>query len=446
MNFPQNTVNMKIDPTQLSDQELYDHCVHIGNQALFWKRNFGVLLPEVNRRSLYSHYGFVSIFHFGAVLGGLSKSTVQEILRIDQRLTHLPLLKNLLQSGQVGWSKLKVVLSATSSKNEAFWAEQLKILSKTALGQLVQDLKKQEEGAVQNGSPEKEHLANSHGPVSERTKKRERNCHDYRHGNGEGKGDSDREKLPQDPDPGRGDYKNHDLFTDPATPTDEKRERSPRMLTMQITPLIKHRIDVLRKKLEKEEKRTLSFSQVMEMLLDGFRTTDKNVPHYDEVITLCPECRKHHMKTTAGKIEITEEALAQRSPKGEPIILEDAKAKVQMDLQDKKTTRYIPASVRKFLHLQYGGICAFPGCHLQAEILHHTRRFSLHPGHEPDHLVPLCKSHEAIAHAGLIQDEEKDSLIWRLDTNSQPVNNAKNQIDKKVQAYRRKTAEHYQLS
>ncbi|MDP4008205.1 MAG: HNH endonuclease signature motif containing protein, partial [Candidatus Peregrinibacteria bacterium] len=68
--------------------------------------------------------------------------------------------------------------------------------------------------------------------------------------------------------------------------------------------------------------------------------------------------------------------------------------------------RYIPAKIKKYVVAKTSGLCAYPGCSKPYEILHHTERFALDPTHNPDTLVPLCKSHERLAHAGLIENEE----------------------------------------
>ena len=71
------------------------------------------------------------------------------------------------------------------------------------------------------------------------------------------------------------------------------------------------------------------------------------------------------------------------------------------------------------------------GCTKLPEIFHHTLRFSLNPSHNPDHIVPLCKNHERLAHHGLIENEEKSPETWRLKFEADK-NTLKYQIDQKV--------------
>ncbi|MDP4008551.1 MAG: HNH endonuclease signature motif containing protein [Candidatus Peregrinibacteria bacterium] len=96
--------------------------------------------------------------------------------------------------------------------------------------------------------------------------------------------------------------------------------------------------------------------------------------------------------------------------------------------------RYIPAKIKKYVVAKTSGHCAYPGCSKPYEILHHTERFALDGAHDPDTLVPLCKSHERLAHAGLIEGEEGGVINWCVRLNEE-TKNAKYKIDKKVNLY-----------
>lgn len=77
-------------------------------------------------------------------------------------------------------------------------------------------------------------------------------------------------------------------------------------------------------------------------------------------------------------------------------------------------SHYIPAAIKKYVIRKYHGLCAFPGCCKEYEELHHTYRFSLFGVHDPDKIVPLCKSHHDLAHHGLIENETKPPGKWRI--------------------------------
>jgi len=100
-------------------------------------------------------------------------------------------------------------------------------------------------------------------------------------------------------------------------------------------------------------------------------------------------------------------------------------------------SRYIPVAIKKVLYSKYGGRCAFPGCNKLPDIYHHTRRFSLHPNHNPDFLMPLCHAHEQLAHHGLIENEERPAENWRLQL-EQDKSAAKYWVDRRVRGFRAK--------
>lgn len=63
--------------------------------------------------------------------------------------------------------------------------------------------------------------------------------------------------------------------------------------------------------------------------------------------------------------------------------------------------------------------------------MHHTKRFSLTKSHEEKEIVPLCKIHHELAHAGLIENEESKPSLWKIGDGrkvSQPVR----EVDKMV--------------
>ena len=80
----------------------------------------------------------------------------------------------------------------------------------------------------------------------------------------------------------------------------------------------------------------------------------------------------------------------------------------------KTESRHIPAKIVRHVVARTNGTCAFPGCKKRAEIFHHTQRFALGKVHDPDRLEPLCKGHERLAHAGLIENENLCAREWRV--------------------------------
>ena len=93
---------------------------------------------------------------------------------------------------------------------------------------------------------------------------------------------------------------------------------------------------------------------------------------------------------------------------------------------------YIPAAIKKYVIKKFHGLCAFPNCCKEFAELHHTYRFALTGIHDPDQIVPLCKSHHELAHYGLIENESKSPDQWDVREFAE-VEHPKYEIDQFVQ-------------
>jgi len=80
----------------------------------------------------------------------------------------------------------------------------------------------------------------------------------------------------------------------------------------------------------------------------------------------------------------------------------------------KTESRRVPAKIQRYATEKTRGACAFPGCNRASEHLHHADRFALNKIHDPNRIIPLCSSHHAIAHQGLIENENLDPKFWKI--------------------------------
>lgn len=128
-------------PFNMTDEQLYKKAKFYGQNALFWRRKFIGLLPEINRRRLYEKKNFSSIFEFAFKLAGLSEQQVRTTLNLEKRFSDKPALKTLLEKGEVSVNKLVRIQSIATSQNEEELAETVKILPKSAIETLVRDEK-----------------------------------------------------------------------------------------------------------------------------------------------------------------------------------------------------------------------------------------------------------------------------------------------------------------
>lgn len=124
-----------------TDDQLYELCRKYGEQARLWRQKFAGLLPEVLRRGLHLQKGFHSIFEFAKKLAGMSEEQVRRVLSLEKSFEDKPILKAMLENGEVSIHKLARVSSVATVENQEFWAAQVKILPKRALETLVKDEK-----------------------------------------------------------------------------------------------------------------------------------------------------------------------------------------------------------------------------------------------------------------------------------------------------------------
>ena len=127
---------------KLTDSQLYTLCKKYGTNTRLWMRKFAGLLPEVYQRKLYKRRGYVSIHEFAAKLACMNNDTVNRILRLSEKLTDKPELKNLLETGSQGWSKLETVAYIATPETDLAWAQRTEALTQCALEAYVQAVRR----------------------------------------------------------------------------------------------------------------------------------------------------------------------------------------------------------------------------------------------------------------------------------------------------------------
>lgn len=147
---------------------MYERCREIGTLILKYRNQFLGMLPEVERRKLYRKYGMHSVYEFAARLAGVSRETVEEVLRVNEHLKETPKLQEKLQSGEVGWSKLQVVSSLVRPENEDMWLEKVVMMPKSALQTYVHELKLQKVNSEAEFPAGWENKAENSSTVSDR--------------------------------------------------------------------------------------------------------------------------------------------------------------------------------------------------------------------------------------------------------------------------------------
>ena len=292
------------------------------------------LLPEVLRRELHRRRGFGSIYEFAFKMAGMSSASVDKVLHLAEKLEDKPLLREQLLSGSQGWSKIEKVAFIATAETDKEWAERVEEMSVHALEAFVEIKRRQL-------------TKNENGELLTHVGREENNF-----------------RLEQ-----------WGTFSFPASPEIEKQLR------------------LLKYKLEKEKGITLTYNEVMQILMAGGASQEAQV-----VIQVCPECAARRAESASG--------------------------------------RPMPALVRRVLEAIYKGYCGFPTCDRPSTSLHHTKRYSLENSHDPSGIVPLCKIHERLVHSGLVENEEDPPAKWRILDKADQAH-PKFSVDRLVQDFRK---------
>ncbi|MFA5855567.1 MAG: hypothetical protein WC846_04840, partial [Candidatus Gracilibacteria bacterium] len=137
---------------QISDKDLLALSRQYGRDAVLLHRKFIGLLPEINRRRLYVQEGFLSIYHFAAVLGGVSREQVNRVINTEKTLEDKPICKALLVEGKVSINKFSRA-PAITKENDAEVAKLLQVLPQKALEAMRKDEKACARAQTENQKP-----------------------------------------------------------------------------------------------------------------------------------------------------------------------------------------------------------------------------------------------------------------------------------------------------
>lgn len=361
--------------SELSDHELINLCKKYGSNARLWMRKFADLLPEVERRRLYKRRRCCSIYEFAAKYAGMNRNTVYQVLSLCARLESKPVLRSLLV--ECGWTKLRVVASVATPETDEFFAGKVRTLTKGALELFVRDWREKNEDRA---ARELLTTTTDSKIVSQQ------NLLNVKFFPGE---KTEPVKRTGSATFGALNERCDIQFASGGTGVGDEREN----LTFKLDSETKFRLEKFKQKLEKQRKEPLTYNQLLKAMLD--------------------------------QIEGDSEQGSVRSER-------------RTETAQQANSRHIPAQINRELEERYHGRCAFPGCNKPATHRHHTKRYALHRDHDSATIVPLCKCHHDLAHAGLIENESDPPQLWRLRAphKKAPWWDENNIVDGKVREYK----------
>ncbi len=359
------------DPRKFTDKELYDKCQHYGANAKIWLRRFAGLLPEVHSRELYRKKGFLSIYEFAKKLAGMNEFTVGRILNLSARIEDKPNLRMQFESGEQGWSKIEKVSYIATSKTDAMWAKNVKKMSIRTLGEYI-----------------------------------------------------------------RG-YKNiSDASNDGAVESEGTFGISPefKFLSFKVSKSVEHKLRVYKQALEKHQKMNLAWNEVFGELLDendSYQYAGSKSPNGKIAQSKTKQSRsaklasnipiiknqiiKNQNKTSSLKSanNITKKTMIISKPTLRPTLM-TASTAMSEPTPMPAPTRHIPVAAQREVYKKYETKCAFPTCNRPFDQLHHRKRFSIFKDHNPSDIIPLCNTHHALVHTGLIKNEQDLPEKWAV--------------------------------
>lgn len=123
----------------LAEQTLHQQFSEYGRSAREWMRKCELLLPEIERLSIWRKKRFSSIYEYAAKLAGMSKVRVDESLRIYKKIEDKPSL--LAMAERKGLQSVRPVATIATLEDQDFWAEKVAEMSKIALQTYVHDFR-----------------------------------------------------------------------------------------------------------------------------------------------------------------------------------------------------------------------------------------------------------------------------------------------------------------
>ncbi len=121
------------------DQRLHEKFSEFGKNAREWMRKCVMMLPEIDRRRVWEKKGFSCIYEYAAKLAGMSRGTVNEALRVMNRIENMPELREVV--ARKGINAVKPVVTVATPETADFWAEKAKTMSKHTLEIYVREFR-----------------------------------------------------------------------------------------------------------------------------------------------------------------------------------------------------------------------------------------------------------------------------------------------------------------
>ena len=124
---------------KLTEKEIIIHrqFANYGRNAREWLRKCALLLPHIEHTRIWEKKGFSSIFEYAAKIAGMSRSSVEEALRVLKKIEDKPELQKIVELQ--GVQKVRPIAAIATTETAVFWAEKARTMSKNALETYVRE-------------------------------------------------------------------------------------------------------------------------------------------------------------------------------------------------------------------------------------------------------------------------------------------------------------------
>ncbi len=120
--------------------------VHLAlkNAIATWEQaqhNAVVCFAEVLRRKLYLELGYSSIQQYARMDLKFSETRTGDFVRLARKLGELPVLREAIESGDVGYTKARDIITVATPKSEASWVNAARNKSRAKLADKIRKVK-----------------------------------------------------------------------------------------------------------------------------------------------------------------------------------------------------------------------------------------------------------------------------------------------------------------
>ncbi len=326
------------------------------------QRNAVLWFAEILNRHLYRELGYSSIHAYAAEALGFSRTRTAQYLRLSRSLESLPALKHVVASGEMPWTKARVVAQVATPETQDFWIDQARCKGRRDLEHQATLARRRTRAGIRSGSGQPDLL----GPTAEPTS----------------------------------------LEVTVEVPVD---------LTFRFSPEEYARYEALmekaRKKGERGSRERVLLAALERLVVAGSEAADavsgdeatgaggetmctrvhSSEPRYQVVVTQCPDCGRAEAQTSRGA-----------KPLGLPA-LQAVLCDARVHHKGEKNRATIPPARRRKVLARDGYRCRASGCESPHFLdVHHMMPRERGGTNDPDNLITLCAAcHRLIHERGL---------------------------------------------